>query len=355
MSFFVQRAATAESCQSLRKAYHQEILEIAQREYYADPNAKPAKIIVYFANARGKKRDKQEMARNLVKFVKANVHRAKPIANFSALRLPEGLGSVSIAAESGSWWTGEGGNTTLTDIREALGSRISAKNKRVPTYRKNLAPGAQIWLLLYSIASVSRGMPIPHGIDEWRLDFDFDRVFWFACLENRWVEIQRVETARGSTQSLVKAAACDIIGRAIGIRYNQASVECAERVHNLRRAPNQSCQKFHSFPPGRQRRKRLQISPFNPNYPNEPECKLLKPKEGITDSLRHRPMLYQLSYAHHIEKKDFTTWHYKWILFRLTINQDLLGSIARRDPLFQLRQGRARFRVRSLDVKLQRR
>ena len=177
------------------ESYHQEILEIAQREYYSDPNAKPAKIIVYFANARGKKRDKQEMARNLVKFVKANVHRAKPIANFSALRLPEGLGSVSIAAESGSWWTGEGGNTTLTDIREALGSRISAKNKRVPTYRRNLAPGAQIWLLLYSIASVSRGMPIPHGIDEWRLDFDFDRVFWFACLENRFVEIQRVETA----------------------------------------------------------------------------------------------------------------------------------------------------------------
>jgi hypothetical protein len=30
------------------ESYHQEILQIAQTEYYADPNAKPAKIILYF-------------------------------------------------------------------------------------------------------------------------------------------------------------------------------------------------------------------------------------------------------------------------------------------------------------------
>jgi hypothetical protein len=169
--------------------YHQEILQMAQTHYYADPNAKPAKIVLYFANARGAKRDKREMAGKLVEFVKANVHRAKPIANFGALRLPEGFGSMSIAAESGNWWTGEGGNTTLTDIREALGSAISSKNKLVPTYRKNLAPGAEIWLLLYSSVAVSRGMPIPHGIEEWQFRSEFDRIFWFACLENRFVEI----------------------------------------------------------------------------------------------------------------------------------------------------------------------
>jgi hypothetical protein len=135
------------------------------------------------------------MAQKLVEFVKANVDRAKPIANFGALRLPEGFGSISIAAESGNWWTGEGGNITITDIREGLDSRISSKNKLVPTYRKNLAPGAQVWLLLYSTASVSRGMPIPHGIDEWRLDFDFDRVFWFVCLENQFVELRPTNTS----------------------------------------------------------------------------------------------------------------------------------------------------------------
>ncbi|MGA8676642.1 MAG: hypothetical protein WB621_15610 [Candidatus Acidiferrales bacterium] len=178
------------------ESYHQEILQMAQTEYYADPDAKPAKIILYFANARGKKRDEREMAHNLAEFVKANVHTARPIANFEALRLPEGLGAMSIAAESGNWWTGEGGNITLVDIREALGYAISAKNKLVPAYRKNLAPGAQIWLLLYSTAAVSRGMPVPHGIDEWRMDFDFDRVFWFASLKNLFVEIQRTETAK---------------------------------------------------------------------------------------------------------------------------------------------------------------
>jgi hypothetical protein len=178
------------------ESYHQEILQIAQKEYYADPNARPAKITLYFANARGKKRDKQEMARRLVEFVKANVHRANPIANFGALRLPEGFGSMSIAAESGKWWTGEGGNITLNDIREGLGSIISLKNKLVPTYRKNLAVGAQVWLLLYSTASISRGMPIPHGINEWRFDFDFERVFWFVCLGNEFVEIRRAESVK---------------------------------------------------------------------------------------------------------------------------------------------------------------
>jgi len=199
VSLFVRRAATTESCQSLKKFINQEILQIAQTQYYADPNAKPAKIILYFANARGKRRDKREMAQKLVEFVKANVHRAKPIANFGALRLPKGFGSMSIAPESGNWWTGEGGNITLSDIREAVGSIISSKNKLVPAYRKNLAPSAGIWLLLYSTIAVSRGMPIPHGIEEWRFSSEFDRIFWFACLENGFVEIQRTKIAEATT------------------------------------------------------------------------------------------------------------------------------------------------------------
>jgi hypothetical protein len=176
------------------ESYHQEILQIAHTEYYADPNAKPAKIILYFANADGRKRDKHEMARKLVEFVRANVHWARPIANFGALRLPEGFGSMSIAAESGNWWTGEGGNVTLTHIRDALSSAISSKNKLVPAYRKNLAPRARVWLLLYTTVSISRGMPIPHGIEDWQFSSDFDRIFWFACLENRFVDIQKGET-----------------------------------------------------------------------------------------------------------------------------------------------------------------
>ncbi len=162
---------------------------MAQAGYYSDPDARPTKIVLYFANAKGRRRDKREMAHKLAEFVKANVHGAKPIANFGALRLPEGFGAMSIASESGNWSTGEGGNITLADIRETLGSAISAKNKLVPAYRMNLARGAKVWLLLYSTASVSRGMPIPHGIEDWRFDFDFDRVFWFVCLGNEFAEI----------------------------------------------------------------------------------------------------------------------------------------------------------------------
>ena len=122
------------------ESYYREILHMAQTEYYFDPNAKPAKIILYFADARGKRRDKQDMAQKLVEFVKANVHQARPIANFGVRQLPEGFGSLSIAAESGTWWTGEGGNITLTDIPEALDSIITSKNKLVPRYRRISRP-----------------------------------------------------------------------------------------------------------------------------------------------------------------------------------------------------------------------
>jgi hypothetical protein len=70
---------------------------------------------------------------------------------------------MSIAADSGNWCTGEGGGVTLMNIHEALGTAIRAKNKLVPAYRNNLASGAQVWLLLHSSVSVSRGMPIPYG------------------------------------------------------------------------------------------------------------------------------------------------------------------------------------------------
>lgn len=180
------------------ESYHQEIVQMAQKQYFADPNAKPAKIVLYFANARGKKRDKRQMARALADFVQENIHQANRVVNFAGLELPEGFGSMSIAAESGDWRCSEGGSVTISDIREAFSSIISSKNKLVPTYRKNLAPGAEVWLLLYSTVAVSRSMPIPHGIEEWRFSSDFDRIFWFASLESRSVEIRKAEIAKAA-------------------------------------------------------------------------------------------------------------------------------------------------------------
>ena len=105
--------------------------------------------------------------------------------------LPEGFNYIVISAEPGDWWTGEGGGVSLSDIWESLETAISEKNKLVPKYRSNLAPDAQVWLLLHSTTSISRGLHIPHGIENRKFDFDFDRVFWFVSLGAHFVEIQK--------------------------------------------------------------------------------------------------------------------------------------------------------------------
>jgi hypothetical protein len=178
------------------ESYHNEIVQLAQQQYYARPDRIPVTINLYFANTRGKKRDKREMASRLAEFIKANLPGPGETLNFGNLRLPEGFGSMSIWRESRDWWCGEGGGYTVLNIQEALTSRISEKNSLLPVYRKNLAPGAQVWLLLYSTFSVARGMSIPHGIEDWRFSFDFDRVFWFTSLSKGFVEIQRADAAK---------------------------------------------------------------------------------------------------------------------------------------------------------------
>jgi hypothetical protein len=173
------------------ESYHKEIVATAQEQYYAAADAIPVTINLYFANARGERRDKRGMARTLAEFIKANTPQPKETLNFGNLGLPKGLGSMSIWRESRDWWCGEGGSYSISDIQQALTSSIAAKNRLVPTYRKNLTPGAQVWLLLYSTFAVSRGMEIPFGIEQWRFSFDFDRVFWFTTLGDKFVEIQR--------------------------------------------------------------------------------------------------------------------------------------------------------------------
>lgn len=176
------------------ESFHQEIVMVAQKEYYRAMGTKPARVVVYFANARGKRRNKRDMARSLAEFVKANLHRANPAIALSRFEVPEGFGSMSISSAPGDWWCGECGGVTVSDVREQLASRIRAKNKLVPTYRANLPKGAQVWLLLYTTVAVSRSMPIPHGVEEWKFPFGFDRVFWFTVFENRFVEIHRAES-----------------------------------------------------------------------------------------------------------------------------------------------------------------
>jgi hypothetical protein len=173
------------------ESFHREIIETAQRHYYAVPNANPVHVSAYFTNTRGKKRSKHEMARALTEFVLENFHRANPAATFTKEGVPDGFDSVVIVAEPSpaDWWSGEGGGVTLADIRPQVETRIMAKDKLTQTYRANLPDGAELWLFLYTGVTVARSMPIPYGTETWRIPFRFDRVFWFASLEGQFAEI----------------------------------------------------------------------------------------------------------------------------------------------------------------------
>lgn len=175
------------------ESFHRAIIETAQKDYYTVPNANPIHVSAYFTNAKGKRRSKHELARALSKFILANVHRANPVASFKHNETPDGFDSVVIVAEPspGDWWSGEVGGVTLADIRTQVEARIAAKDSLVDTYRSNLPDGAELWLLLYSGVTVARSMPIPHGIETWRVPFRFDRVFWFTSLEFQFTEIQK--------------------------------------------------------------------------------------------------------------------------------------------------------------------
>ena len=175
------------------ESFHQEVVETAQRKYYAVPNARPVHVSVYFSNAKGKRRSMRHTADALSGFVHAHVDRARPAVSRMGDDAPEGFDSVVIVAEPSprDWWSGEGGGITLADIRPQVEARIAAKDKLVQSYRSNLPVGAQVWLLLHTGVTVARSMPIPHGIEEWRIPFRFDRVFWFASLECQFAEIRR--------------------------------------------------------------------------------------------------------------------------------------------------------------------
>ena len=134
------------------------------------------------------------MADVLAEFVKAEVHRATPLVTFMDEGAPDGFDSVRIVAEPHptDWWSGEcGGIGALGDIRSQVEARISEKDKLVHAYRTNLPDGAHVWLLLHTGGTVTRHMPIPHGIETWDMPFTFDRVFWFASSEGQFVEIRR--------------------------------------------------------------------------------------------------------------------------------------------------------------------
>lgn len=167
------------------ESYHKDVVRMGEAAYYRIPDSKPVCVGVCFTNARGKRRAKAQMASRLTEFVRSKTHQTQPFVSFYGFDVPEGFSSITILSDYNCWYSIEGGGVTLSDIMGQLTARITAKNKFVATYRGNLPEGAQLWLLLYSIVTVPRSMPIPRGIEGSKFAFDFDRVFWFACLEKK--------------------------------------------------------------------------------------------------------------------------------------------------------------------------
>ncbi|MGC2245086.1 MAG: hypothetical protein WA609_00660 [Terriglobales bacterium] len=174
------------------ESFHEAILLKAQEKYRAT-NAAPTRVSVYFSPARGKRQDKRQLIDDLVDAVTQNRERANPVVVLKGHELPAGFDHILITADSGDWWSGECGGITLSEIRTEIADKIAAKNKLVSRYRANLPTEARVWLLLYSRVTVSRSVPIPFGIEEWRFPFEFDLVLWFASLENKVVSIRRAE------------------------------------------------------------------------------------------------------------------------------------------------------------------
>jgi hypothetical protein len=185
------------------ESFHETIL-LKAREKYQATNPPPTRVSVYFSPARGRRQDRRWLIDALVHAVTRNRARANPVVVLKNNELPEGFDHILITPESGEWWSGECGGITLSEIRAEIADKIAAKNKLVPRYRANLPTGAQVWLLLYSRVTVSRSVPIPHGIEEWKFPFEFDRVFWFASLENGVVEIQRAESVEEIHAEMMK-------------------------------------------------------------------------------------------------------------------------------------------------------
>jgi hypothetical protein len=178
-------------------AFYGDVVRIAQEQFSKEIGA-AVRVAVHFGDrdAGHTRRNTRKMARALFQCVKDSLPRATEFVALYGSQAPEGFGSITITSGAGDWDCFQCSGITLNDIRTQIASRISAKNALVPKYRANLPKGAAIWLLLYSRPNVSRSVPVPHGIEQWKFPFEFDRVLWFVILGNEVVEIQRAESPK---------------------------------------------------------------------------------------------------------------------------------------------------------------
>jgi hypothetical protein len=170
---------------------HANVIKLAEEEYNRTPDALPVRVIVYFRNVESEKYRTRDLARQLAAFVKLHAANARPVEVFSKRQdLHEAFTAITIDSMAGRWFHGESGSITVSEIYEQLASSIRSKNELLSSYRARL-PNSPIWLLIYSGIAVSRGVPIPYGIEEWKFAFGFEKVLFFSQLSGAVVEIQR--------------------------------------------------------------------------------------------------------------------------------------------------------------------
>ncbi|MFY9909392.1 MAG: hypothetical protein WCF22_15515 [Candidatus Sulfotelmatobacter sp.] len=172
--------------------FHRRILDASQKQC-EERGLPPLRVHVYFANPKGRKQDWKNLTQSLVDVVVANYQKAQPAWSQSGPSLPEDFQHVLIVRDEDPWWWSPTvGGISLSQIPMHIASCIAAKEKKLPAYRRNLPSRAEVWLLFHSGVTVARSVEVPHGINEWRFPFEFDRVFWFSFLGRpEFVEIHR--------------------------------------------------------------------------------------------------------------------------------------------------------------------
>lgn len=166
--------------------FHQKLIRKAEALYEKKACAKPVRVSVRFNN--GGWHDMKAMAAALAEFVSSHQQLAAPVKTFYD-GFPALFFSVTIESDrTSSWISNELAGFTVDDVYEQLAFRISEKNKLLSTYRANV-PNTPIWLLIYTTFDVSRSMSMPHGIEQWKQPFGFERVLFYSCLDEAVAEI----------------------------------------------------------------------------------------------------------------------------------------------------------------------
>jgi hypothetical protein len=167
--------------------FHRRVMEIADRRA---KSMRPLDVLVYF-DYRAQMDDPEASAQALLKFVGAHgsgtYDQLDGIPHgFSVIRIAEPL-----ANQIPRWYCLDSGETLAVDA-EMLSQIIRSKDRLVPTYRRS---ADRVWLLVASsFWEFASNFYVPKEAENWRFDFDFDKVLLLSS-ESGVFNLQRSDRA----------------------------------------------------------------------------------------------------------------------------------------------------------------